>query len=105
MYLVVFATAILVIQPFKANVNDYSTITAGFILLLALFYVSVSGIEMAVYRNPNLIFLFLLLTTISVFLPFLYLLFIIMCKFECREFVFKTTRRLKAWINGYTTLS
>lgn len=58
MYLVVFATAILVIQPFKANVNDYSTITAGFILLLALFYVSVSGIEMAVYRNPNLNFSF-----------------------------------------------
>ena len=100
MGLVLFAILMINIRPFKKS--HYTDINVIFILLLALWYVAVTGIDIASIREHEMIWIFYVLVIIFVVLPLLYISVIVLYWiYKRRRFGFELIRRMHALRQGY----
>ena len=102
-----FALSLVIIQPFKAKFSHYSTINAIYMLFLALFCASISGIELSStrYHVFTIIWLFYVIAMISGFLPLLYVsINTLKWIVHHRKFGFEVFRRWQAKRNGFVQL-
>ncbi len=94
---------LITMQPFKAHVSYYTTINAVFMLLIALLYVSWTGMQMADINMPNLSKFFAFLALVAAILPLLYITVIILqWMYSHGKFGLELIGRLCAWRRGYT---
>ena len=102
MLLVLFVILLINIQPFKSNLSHYSNINAAFFLLLISWYISVIGLDMAIFMKHDAILPFYILCLIFGVLPALYGFSIILYWiFSQRKFGFELIRRVCAFRQGY----
>ena len=104
MLLVLAAILLIVIQPFKSNIADHSNLNAMFLLLLAIWNVSVIGFNAALLNQATLgiVKTFVITSILIKIITPLYLAAIIMkWMFNKRKFGIKFTRRLYAWWHGW----
>ena len=102
MCLVLFATLMIIIRPFKSDLNHYTDINVIFILLLALWYVTVTGIDIVSVRKHEIIWIFYVFTLTFGILPLLYISVIVLYWiFKHRKFGFELIRRMHALRQGY----
>ena len=102
MILILFAFSLVVIHPFKTKFSHYSTTNAIYMLLLALVYASITGIEFAgsiFYKFTRLF------QAMSYILPLLYMsLITLKWIIHHRKFGFEVFRRWQAARYGYEQL-
>ena len=99
------AFSLVVVQPFKAKFSHYSSINAIYMILLALFYASMTGIELSSTRYHQFIWLFYSISLISGILPLLYVsLITLKWIIHHRKFGFEVFRRWQARRNGFVQL-
>ena len=95
MVLVLFAILMFNIRPFKKS--HYMDINLIFILLLALWYVAVTGINIASIRKHEMIWIFFVFSLTFLVLPLLYISVIILYRiYKRRRFGFELIRRMRA---------
>ena len=72
--IVLILTSILLVllQPFKTELRHHSNIMAMYIIFIALFYVSISGMTFAVLKRHDMLEFFQLASVLLVCLPLLY---------------------------------
>ena len=99
------ALSLVIIQPFKAKFRHYSSINAIYMLFLALFCASISGIELTSTRTHQFIWLYYIIAFILGILPLLYVsLITLKWIIYHRKFGFEVFRRLQARRNGFVQL-
>ena len=102
MCLVLFAVLLLIVRPYKNDLSNYTDINVIFILLLASWYVTVTGIDIASVKNHDLLWIFYLLTVTFGILPLLYISVIVLYWiFKHRKFGFELIKRMHAFRQGY----
>ena len=102
MCLVLFAILMMNIRPFKTDFSHYTDINVIFIILLASCYVTMAGIDIASFRNHDMIWIFNVITLTFGILPLLFILVIILYQiFKHRKFGFELIRRMHALRHGY----
>ena len=90
MCLVLFAILMINIRPFKISLNHYTDINVIFILFLALWYVTVTGIDIASVRKHEIIWIFYVFSLTFGILPLLYISAIVLYWiFKHRKFGFE----------------
>ena len=100
--LVLFAILMMNIRPFKSDLSHYTDINVIFILLLASWYVIVTGIDIASVKNHDMTWIFYLLTLAFLVLPLTYALVIVLYWiFKHRKFGFELIRGMCAFRRGY----
>ena len=100
--LLLLVLLIVNMQPFKAPFAHYSKINATFFTLLALFYLTISGLDLATIKIRNFISVFYTLTILTSVFPLLYTLIIIIywiCSH--RKFALEFASKVRFWRNGY----
>ena len=104
--IVMLVILLVTVQPFKEDVRHYSTINAGFLLLLAIAMVDVLAINISRIRSPQLLSISLIISLIVIgvilllYIPVLSVHYIGMQK--C--WILVPIRRLQAWRHGYNVL-
>ena len=102
MLLVLFAILMITIRPFKADLTHYMDINVVFIILLALFYVTLTGINIVNVRKRDMNWIFHAMISIVAILPLLYISVIILYWiFKHRKFGFKLIQRMRGMRQGY----
>ena len=102
MCLVSFAILTMSIRPFKTDFSHYTDINVIFIIYLASWYLTVTGIDIASFRSHDMIWIFYVFTLIFSILPLLYISVIILYWiFKHRKFGFELIRRMRALRQGY----
>ena len=105
MCLVLFAILMINIHPFKTDFNHYTDINVIFILLLASWSATVTGIDIASVEKHDMTWIFYVLTTIFGFLPLLYVSAIVLYWiFKHRKFGFELIKRMHALRQGFSYL-
>ena len=101
--LVIFIILLVNVEPFKENLSRYSGINAVCFLLLAMWHVSIIGIDIAsVHSEQDAIEFFLVFMVIICCLSILCVSAIILYWiFRCRKFGFKLIRKVCALRQGY----
>lgn len=88
-----------VVQPYKRNMSIYTDINASFMLLLALWYISIIGMLESDETSSQMLILYAIIAVISGTLPLLYI---------ALHWIYKTFHmeiiRLFSWKNGYEIL-
>ena len=103
--LVLLALLFIIVEPFKRNVSHFTDINVIFILLLALWYVSLAGIKEADARRPEMLNLFFTIGALTGIFPLLYISTItIIWIYRNGKFGLKIFQRLQAWRLGYDLL-
>ena len=105
--LVFVALLFITVQPFKQSVAHYANTTAMFLLLLALWYVSLLGIVLSKMRRGQLALFAFRMTALVGMAPSLYMLFIsARWIFSRRRFATDFFSRIKRsiWRRGYERL-
>ena len=101
MCLILFAILLLNIDPFKADLSRYSDINIFFILLLASWCVSMTGVNIAILLQYDAMFVYFILAGIFGVLPIFYVPAIITYwMFSHRKFAFEFVRRIQALRQG-----
>ena len=72
MLLILMVIAVVIIQPFTACVSHFSYINAKFLLLLAMWCVSVSGLVLAEMKDSKMVYLYITTAVITAFIPLVY---------------------------------
>ena len=104
--LTLFGFSLVILQPFKAKFSHFSTINAIYMLFLALFYSSMTGVELSSTKYFNFTQVFYSISLISGILPLLYVsLITLKWIIRHRKFGFEVFRRLQATRHGYEQLS
>ena len=101
---IVLLILLVTVQPFKENVRHYSTINAGFLLIMLMFMVDLLAISMCRIWSPQLLPISLIiLIAIGIILllytPAITVHYIGMCR--C---IVVPIRKLQAWKRGYNML-
>ena len=100
MCLILLAILMINIRPFKA---DFTDINAIFIILLALFFVTVIGINIVSVKMENMDMIFYAIAASFSILPLLYVSVIVLYWiFSRRKFGFELIGRLRALSQGYS---
>ena len=100
--LLLLVLLIVNVQPFKAPLAHYSKINATFFTLLALFYLTISGLDLATIKIRNFVSVFYILATLTGVFPLLYtLIIIIYWIISHRKFALKFAIKVRFWRNGY----
>ena len=73
MCLVLFAILMINIHPFKTDFSHYTDINAVFIILLASWSVTVTGIDIASFKSHDMFWIFYIFSLTFVILPLLYI--------------------------------
>jgi hypothetical protein len=103
--LVVLVFLLVVVDPFKRSVNHLTSINAMFVLLLALWYVSLAGVRQADARKPDTLHPFFLIAGLAGIFPLFYISVIIIIWIKRNgKLGLKIIKRLQAWIRGYDQL-
>ena len=84
MLLVLFAILMIIIRPFKADLTHYMDINVVFILLLALFYITVTGIDITNVIKSDVSWIFHALIFIVAILP-LYICYYLVLDIQTQE--------------------
>ena len=102
MCLVLFAILMINIRPFKTDFSHYTDINAVFIILLASWTVTVTGIDIASFKSQDMFRIFYIFSLTFGILPLLYISVIILYWiFKHRKFVFELIQRMCALRRGY----
>ena len=105
MALAIGAMLYITIQPFKLNLSQHSYINAMFLLLLAIWYVSLSGYNVAAVKKQSLTKVFLIFGALMTSVTLLYItIIIVMWIYHQRRVASDCITRLKAWRHGYVDL-
>ena len=103
--LILFIILLVIVEPFKANLSHYTTINAIFFLILASWYVSVAGINVANVHQYDAIIYFYYMCILFAFLPVLYAsVFVLYWIFNHRKFGFELVNKLFIVRQGYRAL-
>ncbi len=103
--LVLFAALLITVQPFKSGSTDYSSTNAMFVLLLALWYVSLCGYQVSQFRHETMRMPFLIIGGFTTVITLLYIMTIILqWMYSQRIFGMAIIRRISAWRHGYEPL-
>ncbi len=104
--LTIFILLIIVIQPFKEDKGNYSTINATFIIILCLFYSSLLGDDRAVFKQVSTTPFFLYFGFVLATVPLLYMIVVVLCwAWKQREFGLEIIRRVCALRRRYELLT
>ena len=102
MQLIVVVILLIGVQPFKENFHHYTVINANFLLLIAMLYVCVVGLQ------SNAVKYIIEFTNFGLFaalLPLVYVSAIILhWMHHRRRFGWQLIRRICAWRHGYNKL-
>ena len=102
MCLVLFAILMINIRPFKSDLHHYSDINIIFVLLLASWFVFVTGINITSYKSHDVMWIFFVFSLTFGILPLHYISAIILYWiFKHRKFGFELIRRMRALRQGY----
>ena len=106
MVLAVVALLFVMVQPFKENTHHFATINAFFVLLLALLHTSFIGAIGAAFSAwQSLKALYLVVTTLTLVFPLLYISAIVLhWMYSQRKFGTDVMARIRSWRNGYDIL-
>ena len=100
--LVIMAILLTTVQPFKPAMAQYTYINTIFVLLLALFYVSLVGNTINEEIKSKNSMLFFSIAIFTAILPLLYTSVLSLCwLYSHRKFGAEVIRKLKAWRLGY----
>ena len=103
--LTLISFSFLFFQPFKVKFHHYSRITAIFILLLALYYVAVLGMDLSSIKLHAMTSFFVMTIILLWSLPLLYISFLsIQWMLARRKFGVELYRRWQAKRHGYQQL-
>ena len=103
--LILISFSLLFFQPFKVKFRHYSRITAIFLLLLALFYVAVSGMDLSSIKLHVMTPFFVMTIILLWSLPLLYISFLsFQWMLAHRKFGVELYRRWQAKRHGYQLL-
>ena len=104
--LILIAIAVMTVQPFKTSVCHYSWMNALFFILLALWYVSIFGLNVAELGNLQALYPLIGIALSVPLLGLLYMLVIILhWVYSHRKFGKNMIKRLQAWRHGYEALN
>ena len=101
-----FALSLIVVQPYKAKFSHYSTINAIYMLLIALFYGAITGIQLASTEVQKFAWMFYVVFLATGILPLLCVsLITLKWIIHHRKFGLEVFRRWQATRHGYEQLS
>ena len=93
------------VQPFKQPLAHYSKINITFFTLLALFSVTICGVNIANIKVYQLSTLFYFIIGVFMVLPLVYAVVLVAYQiFYHRQFGLKLASRIRTWRNGYRGL-
>ena len=93
---------IINIQPFKSQVARYMKINSTFLIFLAIFHMSLTGLDVAGIKVHRYIKTFYVITVLTGVIPLVYaFLMIFYWIFSRRRFGLKLAYKIKAWKGGY----
>ena len=93
------------VQPFKQPLAHYSKINITFFTLLALFSVTICGLDITSIKVHQLSILFYIIIGIFLVLPLVYAVILVTYWiFSRRQFGLKLANKVRAWRNGYRGL-
>ena len=105
MAMVLLSLLIVIIQPFKHNLEYHSTVNAIFTLLLALLFTTYLGNEIADEHSPTLSMLYLGIAVLIAIAPLVYISVIVLnWLHKHRMFGIALVKGFTAWRRGYSTL-
>jgi uncharacterized membrane protein len=105
MLFVLGALLIVVVQPFKANVHHLAHITTMFLLLLALWCVSVTGVAYAHRKREDFFIPLMWFGAVTGTLPLLYISSLILhWIYRHKKFGLQMIETIAAWKRGYGML-
>lgn len=70
--LTILSASIVLVQPFKSELSHYSNITATYVLFLALFYVSMTGVELSTTKMQDMTWFFYIISLLLACFPLMY---------------------------------
>lgn len=105
MVLVLVAILFVIIQPYKESVRHFTYTNATFLLLIALWYLSVLGIVSADKMQQQMILPLYYFAGMTAIFPLFYIsASTLHWMYNKRKFGVEMIRRLRAWRRGYETL-
>ena len=103
--LALLSISLLILQPYKAKFHHYLPIITIFLLLLGLYYVAISGIDLASIELHKMTSFYLAVVLLVWCLPLLYISFLtLQWILARRKFGAELVRRWQARKNGYKQL-
>ena len=103
--LLFFVVLLVKVQPYKRDIAYQTNLNATFLVMIALWYISITGYNICHLAGPNFINLFGVVITLMVIAPLIYLSYIAVRWVLSRRIIARVLiQRFRARKNGYGTL-
>ena len=104
-FVLFFILLILFIRPYKASYSRHASTNIGFLVLYAMFYFGLSGIDVAGIKSIHFVSFFYDLSTLISLIPLIFTFVLVLFWFYSRrKFGLALAHRASAWRRGYSLL-